>query len=107
MPPKNHFLVNFGPKTLKYFILNETWYISAFKGAHSEFDNCFLKFHPQNTFFGQTCPETSKSFVLNETRHVSIFKEALSEFNNFLKFRSQITYFGQNLSQNFKVLCFK
>ena len=46
------FLGKFGTETRKCFVLNETQPKEAFKGADSEFDNCFLKFHPQNTYLG-------------------------------------------------------
>ena len=36
------FLVKFGPEISKCFVLNETWCMDVFKGADSEFDNCFF-----------------------------------------------------------------
>ena len=68
----------------------------------------FLNSVAKTPFLGKLAPETSKCFVLNETRYVSVVKGVHSEFNNyFLRFRSQNTYSGQNLSRNVKVLCFK
>ena len=81
--PKIPFLGKHTPETLKCFVLNETRYVIVFKGAHSEFDNCFLKFRSQNTYFGKICPKTSKCFVSNETQYTRVFKGADSEFGKF------------------------
>ena len=43
-------------KTLKYFILNETWYVSVFKKALSEFDDFLLKF-PNYLFWAKFVPK--------------------------------------------------
>ena len=48
--PKIPSLGELAPETLKCFVLNETRYVIVFKGAHSELDNCFLKFCSQNTY---------------------------------------------------------
>ena len=63
---------------------------------NSEFDNYFLKSHPQDTYFGKLGPKTLKCFVLNETRYVRVFKSNDSEFDNyFLKSRPTNICFGQ------------
>ena len=44
--PKIAFLGKFGPETSKCFNENENPHKEVFRGANSEFDNFFLKFHP-------------------------------------------------------------
>ena len=41
--PETPFLGKFGPETSKCFFVNV---MHVFKGDDSEFDHCFLKFHP-------------------------------------------------------------
>ena len=55
-PPKTFFWSILVQKTLKYFILNETWYVSVFKEDLSEFDNFLLKF-PNYLFWAKFIPK--------------------------------------------------
>ena len=59
--PKIPFPAKFASETLKCFALNESRYVGIFKGADSQFDNCFLKFFK---FFGKLLFQNS---VLNKT----------------------------------------
>ena len=85
-----------GMETSKCFVLNESRCTGVLKNADSEFDNYFLKSHPQDTYFGKLGPKTLKCFVSNETRYVRVFKSNDSEFDNyFLKSRPTNICFGQ------------
>ena len=84
VPKTPFFYSKFAIETSKYFVSNETQKIGVFKGAGSEFDNCFLKFiPPKYLFLEKFSPKKANYFVLNDARYIVVFRVANSEFANF------------------------